>query len=61
MPSDFEGVVPPGMFTSEHRAAHPITIGAATHTAVTDGQAEAMDEDEKKQIMEQLQMLGYME
>ncbi|MBK6862910.1 MAG: alkaline phosphatase family protein [Ideonella sp.] len=61
VPSDFEGVVPPGMFTSEHRAAHPITIGAATHTAVTDGQAEAMDEDEKKQIMEQLQMLGYME
>jgi predicted AlkP superfamily phosphohydrolase/phosphomutase len=61
VPSDFEGVVPPAMFTADHKAAHPITIGDATHSSRRDGDIEAMDEDEKKQIMEQLQMLGYME
>jgi predicted AlkP superfamily phosphohydrolase/phosphomutase len=61
VPSDFEGVVPPAMFTAEHKAAHPITIGAPTQSKNDDGVVEAMDEDEKKQIMEQLQMLGYME
>ena len=61
VPSDFEGVVPPAMFTAEHKAAHPITIGAPTQSKNQDGVVEAMDEDEKKQIMEQLQMIGYME
>jgi predicted AlkP superfamily phosphohydrolase/phosphomutase len=61
VPSDFEGVVPPAMFTAEHKAAHPIKIGAPTVRSLQDGVIEAMDEDEKKQIMEQLQMLGYME
>lgn len=61
VPSDFEGVVPTGMFTAEHKSAHPVVIGVATQSSAKDDQAEAMDEDEKKQIMEQLQMLGYME
>ena len=61
VPSDFEGVVPPAMFTADHKAAHPIKIGAPTVRNQQDGVIEAMDEDEKKQIMEQLQMLGYME
>jgi predicted AlkP superfamily phosphohydrolase/phosphomutase len=61
VPSDFEGVVPPAMFTAEHKAAHPIRIGAPTVRSRPDAAVEAMDEDEKKQIMEQLQMLGYME
>lgn len=61
VPSDFEGVVPTGMFTAEHKAVHPVVIGASTQSSAKDDQAEAMDEDEKKQIMEQLQMLGYME
>ena len=61
MPSDFEGVVAPAMFTAEHKAAHPIEIGAATRGGANTSQTEAMDEDEKKQIMDQLQMLGYME
>lgn len=60
VPSDFEGVVPPNMFSAEHKAAHPITIGAATKNSNA-GTTEAMDEDEKQQILEQLQMLGYVE
>lgn len=60
VPSDFEGVVPPNMFTAEHKAAHPIVIGAAT-TAAAAGSTEAMDDEEKQQILDQLQMLGYVE
>ena len=61
VPSDLEGVVPPAMFSAEHKAAHPIEIGAATQGGANASLSEAMDEDEKKQIMDQLQMLGYME
>ena len=61
VPSDLEGVVPPAMFTAEHKATHPIVIGAATQSGSKGDLAEGMDEDEKKQILEQLQMLGYME
>lgn len=61
VPSDLEGVVPPAMFTAEHKSAHPIEIGAATQGGANASLTEAMDEDEKKQIMDQLQMLGYME
>jgi len=61
VPSDLEGVVPPAMFTAEYKAVHPIVIGAPTKSTGDKDQMEAMDEDEKKQIMEQLQMLGYME
>lgn len=60
VPSDFEGVVPPAMFTAAHKEAHPIRIGAAT-VAGHAGQTDAMSDDEKAKIMEQLQMLGYME
>jgi len=61
VPSDFEGVVPPGMFTSERKVTHPIVIGAPTKGGINTDGMEAMDEDEKKQILDQLQMLGYME
>ena len=61
VPSDFEGVVPPGMFTAEYKATHPIEIGAPTASGGNAKMTEAMDEDEKKQILEQLQLLGYME
>ena len=61
VPSDFEGVVPPGMFTPEFKATHPIEIGAPTASGGNAKMTEAMDEDEKKQILEQLQLLGYME
>jgi predicted AlkP superfamily phosphohydrolase/phosphomutase len=61
IPSDFEGVVPPGMFTAQHKVTHPFLIGTATRGNSQKGQTDAMSEDEKGKIMEQLQMLGYME
>jgi predicted AlkP superfamily phosphohydrolase/phosphomutase len=61
VPSDFEGVVAPAMFTAAHKEASPIVIGAATAGGGGDAQAEGMSDDEKAKIMEQLQMLGYME
>ena len=61
VPSDLEGVVPPTMFTAEHKAAHPIVIGVPTLSGTGDVQTDAMSEEEKQKIMEQLQMLGYME
>lgn len=61
VPSDFEGVVPPGMFTADHKAANPIVLGAATLSGKEGVQTEGMSDDEKQKIMEQLQLLGYME
>lgn len=61
VPSDFEGKVPDAMFTSEHRATHPVVIGEATQHSRKDEDAESMSEGEKDKIMEQLQLLGYME
>jgi predicted AlkP superfamily phosphohydrolase/phosphomutase len=61
VPSDFEGVVPPAMFTSQYRMTHPIIKGPATKGNAQKGQAESMSDAEKAKIMEQLQMLGYME
>jgi hypothetical protein len=45
----------------EFKATHPIEIGAPTASGGNAKMTEAMDEDEKKQILEQLQLLGYME
>jgi predicted AlkP superfamily phosphohydrolase/phosphomutase len=61
VPADFEGVVPPAMFTAAHKAAYPVVIGAATESGSKEVQADSMSDDEKGKIMEQLQMLGYME
>jgi predicted AlkP superfamily phosphohydrolase/phosphomutase len=61
VPSDFEGVVPENMFTTEHKALNPVVIGVATAGAAGDDGSEAMADDEKAQIMAQLQLLGYME
>jgi predicted AlkP superfamily phosphohydrolase/phosphomutase len=61
VPSDFEGTVPPAMFTAQYKAANPIVIGAATEGGPKDVQADSMSDAEKGKIMEQLQMLGYME
>jgi predicted AlkP superfamily phosphohydrolase/phosphomutase len=61
VPSDFEGTVPTGMFTPQYKAAHPIVIGAPTRSDSKEVQIDAMDGEEKQKIMEQLQMLGYME
>lgn len=60
VPSDFEGQVPEAMFTAAHKAAHPVVIGAPT-TGARRADGDAMADDEKAQIMAQLQLLGYME
>lgn len=61
IPADFEGVVAPAMFTAQHKITHPILLGAATRSNVQKGDTEAMSDNEKDKIMEQLQLLGYME
>jgi predicted AlkP superfamily phosphohydrolase/phosphomutase len=61
VPSDFEGVVPQAMFEAEHLALHPVRIGAATTGGNNDAVADSMGDDEKQKIMDQLQLLGYME
>ena len=45
----------------QYKAANPIVIGAATEGGPKDVQADSMSDAEKGKIMEQLQMLGYME
>lgn len=61
VPADFEGVVPPAMFTAEHKAAQPVLIGGRTRGNTGEVQNDAMADEEKRKIFEQLQMLGYME
>jgi predicted AlkP superfamily phosphohydrolase/phosphomutase len=61
VPKDFEGVVPEGMFTTEHKALRPVIIGAPTAGAAGVDASVAMSADEQQKIMDQLQMLGYME
>ena len=61
VPADFEGKVPQAMFTGEHLEAHPVVIGAATVGSGKNDDAAGMAQEEKEQIMAQLQMLGYME
>jgi hypothetical protein len=49
------------MFTAERLEAHPVVIGASTVGSTKNDDAAGMAEEEKEQIMAQLQMLGYME
>lgn len=61
VPADFEGEVPAAMFTPEHKATHPVVVGAATVGGTRAADGEAMGADEQDKILAQLQMLGYME
>jgi predicted AlkP superfamily phosphohydrolase/phosphomutase len=61
VPSDFEGEVPPAMFTAEHRAEHPVVTGAPTQGGARQANVEGMAADEQEKILAQLHMLGYME
>jgi predicted AlkP superfamily phosphohydrolase/phosphomutase len=61
VPSDLEGKVPTGMFTAEYQATHPVLIGEPTRRSGKGDRGETMDDEEKQQLMAQLQMLGYME
>ena len=61
VPEDFEGKAAESFFAAEWLAQHPVQIGAPTEHGGEREKSEEMDENEKKQIIEQLQMLGYME
>ncbi|WP_315790254.1 alkaline phosphatase family protein [Fischerella sp. JS2] len=62
VPADFEGYVPEEFFTETQLDLKPIKIGASTVTGeeANTGTGD-ISEDEKQQIIAQLQMLGYME
>lgn len=62
VPGDFEGRVPESAFTSAYLAECPVRTGPPTEAAAKKkGESEDMSDDEKDKLMEQLQMLGYME
>ncbi|MEQ9736453.1 MAG: nucleotide pyrophosphatase, partial [Algiphilus sp.] len=61
VPEDLEGKVPKPFYDREWLSTNPIVVGAATVAAAGQRDIEEMDESEKQQIIEQLQMLGYME
>lgn len=61
VPSDFEGEVPASFFTAEWMTEHPVKKGARTQPIQRAKLEQEMDSGEKQQIIEQLQMLGYME
>ncbi|MCK5770183.1 alkaline phosphatase family protein [Algiphilus sp.] len=61
VPEDVEGKVPKPFFDGAWLESHPVTIGAATLASSGQREIEEMDDNEKQQIIEQLQMLGYME
>ncbi len=62
VPEDLEGQVPEGAFAESWLADHPIRRGPPTR-AIGRGASsgEDMSEEEKEKLMEQLQMLGYLE
>jgi len=61
VPSDFEGKVPPAMFTAEQLERRPVVIGATTVGAAKNDEAAGLGQDEKAHIMAQVELLGYME
>lgn len=62
VPEDLEGQVPQESFSATWLNEHPVRIGPPTQsTGASASSTEDMSEDEKEKLMEQLQMLGYME
>ncbi len=61
IPSDFEGEVATTFFAKDWLEKHPVKEGGPTQSVGERQKSEEMDDNEKKQILEQLQMLGYME
>ncbi len=67
IPEDLEGRVAESFFTQEYLAGKPIVIGGETDAIAPasqngkNGKSEEISEDEKQKILDQLQMLGYME
>jgi predicted AlkP superfamily phosphohydrolase/phosphomutase len=62
IPRDLEGQVPEAAFNDTWLADHPVRSGPPTESVGrTKGSTEDMSEEEKEKLMEQLQMLGYLE
>jgi predicted AlkP superfamily phosphohydrolase/phosphomutase len=61
VPADFEGAPATTFFEPGWLADHPVKKGARTKAPERKELKEEMDSGEKQQIIEQLQMLGYME
>jgi predicted AlkP superfamily phosphohydrolase/phosphomutase len=62
IPKDQEGSVAETFFTEDHLQAKPIVLGEQTSVKkATTSDSEDISDEEKEQIMAQLQMLGYME
>ena len=62
VPADLDGEVPLEMFTSEHRASHPIRRGRPNHSSECDvDTADSMAGDDQEKLLRQLQLLGYLE
>jgi predicted AlkP superfamily phosphohydrolase/phosphomutase len=62
VPKDQEGSVAETFFTEDYLQSTPIVLDGQTSLKKdTDSDSEAISDEEKEQIMAQLQMLGYME
>ena len=62
VPKDQEGRVAESFFTEDYLLSSPVVLGAFGSVEKTkDDQSEDISEEEKEQILAQLQMLGYME
>ena len=61
VPSDLEGQVALNFFDEGWLNEHPVKQGAKTRAVASRAPSEEMDAQERQQMIEQLQMLGYME
>ena len=53
--------IPEAAFTSAHLSECPVRSGPPTQATAKKDESEEMSDHEKDKLMEQLQMLGYME
>ena len=62
IPEDFEGHVPPQLFTRELLADRPVRVGPATRPVERQGiSSQGPSVAEREKILEQMRALGYME
>ena len=61
IPEDFEGEVPENFFAADWLEKNPVVQGPKTERTANENMDREIDANEKQQIIEQLQMLGYME
>jgi len=65
IPSNFEASVPTSVFEDSHVSDNPVRIGEPTlppqRALNSRGEVITLDDEEEKQLMKQLQALGYME